>query len=633
MVKIQLALAAACFAASLPWAGEARAQDTLASFFQPLTQLWSDEPEDTIAYEARIILPQEDSDLKDALEDASPLIAQSDKGAPSLETLLAQAREEQTALTAALYGEGHYSGKITVEVAGQEIDEETSEIEAPEERPIPVVINVDPGARFTFGSVGISYSGETNIRAEDEAIAEDNGLTPGKPARSTAIIKTGDRLIAAWKQRGHAFAKIASRDVTADHASHTVDVSLNVDRGKAVHFGEVSIKGAERFDEDLLRSRAAIPTGSLYSPEALKASRKRLVKLDGVRGVRIVEGEEPDPDGRIPIVIDVSERKLRYFGANASVSSVDGAELGAYWGHRNVFGGGESLRVEGSVSNLGAQAEGGIEYEAKVSLTRPSIANPYTDYNAFVLLKHEEPDSYESDQATISAGATHRFTPETTGNIAGQASWIETTDSDGAHEFFLLSVPAELVHDARDNTLDPSRGWRASLFAEPAADIINSTAHIRSRAQISAYKQLGTSPRVVAAGKVGVGVIAGGGRDDIPAPSRFLAGGGGSVRGYAFRSVGPEIGGEITGGLSIVELSGELRIKLNETFGIVPFVDAAFVTGDGFFAGESETAVGAGIGLRYHTAIGPIRLDVATPLDRLNDDPEVVVYVGLGQAF
>ncbi len=105
------------------------------------------------------------------------------------------------------------------------------------------------------------------------------------------------------------------------------------------------------------------------------------------------------------------------------------------------------------------------------------------------------------------------------------------------------------------------------------------------------------------------------------------------MRGYAYRSVGPEFGGETSGGLSIVEGSAELRIRVSEDFGLVTFADAAFVTGDGFFAGPTETAIGAGLGLRYYSPIGPIRFDLATPLDRRDGEPEIVFYVGLGQAF
>jgi translocation and assembly module TamA len=632
MSKARLALATALLAGASLTAERAAAQDVLGSIVEPIRALWSGKKNE-LPFEVELTVSGDHGDLEDVLESASALAAQSDQGAAGLDSLLALAREEPASLTAALYGQGYYSGRIEVRVAGQLIDDTTTEINPPEQRPVPVAISVEPGPLFTFGSIAISYAGDVRPDETDDAIAEDAGLAAGAPARSGAILATTRRVVAAWKKRSYAFAKIISQDVTADHAKRTIDVAFVVDPGHPATFGAVEVKGAERFEAELLRSRADIPEGEPYSPKTLQDARKRIAKLDGVSGARIIENDTPDADGRIPLTLEVTERKARFIGANAAISSVDGAELGAYWGHRNVFGGGESLRLDATLSNLGGNALKDLEYETKLSLIWPSLASAYTDYKTSLSVKHEEPDSYESDEATFSAGAIHQFSDALTGEIAGKTSWIETEDVFGASEFFLLSVPAELIYDTRDNPLDATEGWRATLSAEPAADLRNENAFVHSYAQFSTYARIGDTPRIVAAGRIGAGTVAGAGIDDVPAPMRFLGGGGGSVRGYAFRSIGPEFAGESVGGLSIVEVSGELRIKVTETIGVVPFIDAAFVTGGSFFDGESETAVGAGLGLRYHTSIGPIRFDVATPLDRLDGEPEVVFYVGLGQSF
>jgi translocation and assembly module TamA len=571
--------------------------------------------------------------MKAALEEASALVTQSEDGVPSVETLLALAREAPARLTAALYQLGYYSGRIEIAIAGKPITEETQEIALDDTRPVPVRIDVDPGPSFRFGKIRIVSSGDHSITDIGGKIAGAAGLVTGKPARSSAILETGRTIIAELKNQGYAFAKIEAQDVTADHAAHTVSVSLTIAPGDQTSFGDVEFRSAERFSEDLLRSRAAIPVGQSYSPKDLEAARKRLTRLQGIAGARIIEGDEPDTNGQIPIIIDVTERKLHYFGANAAISSVDGAELNGYWGHRNIYGNGETLRLDGTISNLGGDGLEDIEYEAKATVTWPSIYSAYTDYRTLLSVRHEEADSFESDEVEASAGIIHRFTPELTGEAAFQASWLQTEDALGENEFFLLSLPGELIHDTRDNTLEPTEGWRATLFAEPVADLQNSTAYFRTRAQISTYAKLGGTPGIVAAARLGAGMIAGADLEDVPAPDRFLAGGGGSVRGYAFRSVGPLIGDDRIGGLSVVEMSGELRMRLTETIGIVPFVDAAFVSSDSLFGGDSEAVVGAGLGLRYYTPIGPIRLDVAIPLNELDDEPGIVVYVGLGQAF
>lgn len=634
MASPRRCLAAIAVLAALLFPATASAQDVLGSIIEPIQRLWSGEAKNPVAYEVTLSVTENEGDLKDKLEEASALITESAHGAPSTPALLALARAEPARLTAALYQQGYYSGRISITVADERIDAPATQIELPEEGTIPIAVTVQPGPLFHFGRIRIADTGGKTPDGDTADIAEAVGLRSGAPAKSRAVLAAGNRLVAFWKDRGHAFAQVSSRDVIADHASRTLDVAFTVDPGRPTQFGAVEITGAERFDTDLLRSRAGIHEGEGYSPETLSAARKRLAKLDGLRGVRIIEGEKPDAHGRIPLLIEVTERKPNFVGANAAVSSVDGAEIGAYWGHRNVLGGGEALRIEGTISNLGGDAVEDLEYQVKISLTRPSIANAYTDYRTTVAFKHEVPDSYESDEATLSIGLAHQFSPMLTGELAAKSSWIQTQDDlFGESEYVLLSLPGELVYDSRDNPLDAASGWRGALFAEPAVDLYNSGAFVKTKAQLSAYAQIGEEPRIVAAARLGAGTIVGADVEDVPATARFLAGGGGSVRGYVYRSVSPQIGGERIGGLSVAEISAELRISITETIGIVPFVDAAFVTRDSFFGGGGELALGAGLGLRYYTPIGPIRFDLATPLNRLDDEPEIVFYVGLGQAF
>ncbi|MFM6854056.1 MAG: BamA/TamA family outer membrane protein, partial [Sphingopyxis sp.] len=117
------------------------------------------------------------------------------------------------------------------------------------------------------------------------------------------------------------------------------------------------------------------------------------------------------------------------------------------------------------------------------------------------------------------------------------------------------------------------------------------------------------------------------------APSRrYYAGGGGSVRGFGYQAIGPlDAQGDPTGGKSLLELAAEARIRFG-TFSIVPFVDAGNVS-DGSMPGLDDLRVGAGVGVRYHSNFGPIRVDVGTPINRRAGDSLVGVYVSLGQAF
>ena len=198
----------------------------------------------------------------------------------------------------------------------------------------------------------------------------------------------------------------------------------------------------------------------------------------------------------------------------------------------------------------------------------------------------------------------------------------------------IVSLPSKLDYDGRDNKLDPTEGLRGTLDAEPFIDINAGTLALvtqgdalrllRLRRRATAW----CSPRAARSA-----AIVGGDTEDIPATRRFFLGGGGSIRGYEYRSVGPEIGGEVVGGLSFFETSLELRFRVTDTIGIVPFIDAGAAYEDPIPDFSEDIRVGAGIGLRYYTPLGPLRFDVAVPLNPDDGDSGFAFYVGLGQSF
>jgi translocation and assembly module TamA len=188
------------------------------------------------------------------------------------------------------------------------------------------------------------------------------------------------------------------------------------------------------------------------------------------------------------------------------------------------------------------------------------------------------------------------------------------------------------VYDNRDNKLNPTKGFRLFGYAEPGYDIINGTTFVKMKGEASAYKSLDSAGKFVLAGRVVMGSIVGAELEDIPADRRFYAGGGGSVRGYAYQGIGPRVDGQPVGGLSLLEGSAELRFMVSDSFGIVPFVDAGTVS-EKQFPEFSDVKVGAGVGIRYLTPFGPLRVDAAVPLNKGPDDPDFGIYAGIGQAF
>ena len=217
--------------------------------------------------------------------------------------------------------------------------------------------------------------------------------------------------------------------------------------------------------------------------------------------------------------------------------------------------------------------------------------------------------------------------------LAFRVSQIDQLDQE--ESFGLLSVPIRFKRDTSEHLLDPTRGGRLSLQVAPYYDTFSGDlGFVKGYASLSRYVTILKKPSLLLAGRAVLGVMGGAKRDAIPADIRFYAGGGGSIRGYPFQSVGPLRADDPIGGRSLIELSAELRLKVTRTIGVIAFVDGGTAFEAVFPDFEEDLLWGAGVGLRYHTPIGPIRLDVGFPLNRRKDiDDPVQIYVSIGQAF
>ncbi len=594
----------------------------------------SDEEDDDVVdplhYTVTLTVEGGDEKLKDDLDEASSLVQDVERPVSGSLGLLAKARSDREQLVAALYAQARYDGVVQIAIAGQSLDDIAPDADFGA-GPVPVTITIDPGAVFTLDEIKLEGDAANLMPAEF-------GLIPGGNAGSAAILRAEAEIVRRLKEDGRPLAQVTGRDVVADHETATLDVTLAVEAGPIAGYGPTTVSGAETMDPGFTAYVTGLKEGRQYSPREVDEARDRLLALGVFSSVTVSQGTALDANGQIPIEVEVTERKLRYYGVGATYSNTEGLGIEGYWGHRNLFGRGETLRIEGSIGRIGDDDVSDVSklnYNAAILFEKPAVVGPDSKFFSRFRTVYEHPDAYDRFSTEVAAGLSYQFTRTQSASVEASLEYEDVTDffhPDGQRHL-IASLPTQYVFDNRDNKLDPKRGFRALAFAEPAHDFLTGATFVKLRGELSAYRAIDDAQRFVVAGRVATGSIFGASLEQIPADRRFYVGGGGSVRGYEYQGIGPkDPDGNPIGGRSYMELSTELRVQVTETIGIVPFIDAGAVSEDEFL-GSAGFKVGAGVGLRYLTPFGPLRIDAAVPLNPGPDDPDFGIYAGVGQAF
>lgn len=588
-----------------------------------------------------------DDELEGTLKTASNLWGDREEPASGASGLLAKARGDYRRLLGTLYAQGHYGPTISIRVNGREAADLPPDATLP--KPANVVVTVDPGPLFNFGRAEVQNQAPPPTSRRDVVeLPADNGFVPGEVARSGVILQAENLSVEAWRQQGYAKARVAERRVEASHDTSLLDATLLVEPGRRAVYGTTSVQGTARMDPDFVAYMTDLPRGQEFDPDDIKRANDRLGRLEVFRSQRIEEGEAIDENGELPLAVIVQERPLRRFGIGASYSTLDGAGVEGYWQHRNLFGHAERLRFDAKIAGIGAEVENrngdepeksrfdpaAFTYRVGATFTRPGVFTPDTDLVVSLFGDREVLDAYTRTAVTAQVGFNHIFTEDLSGSIFLSGGPSRFEDDLGSRDFTTVGLPGTLTWDTRDNKVDATEGFFVEAMVEPFVEFNYGNVAMKATVEGRAYYGFGEDDRLVAAGRLKIGSLAGAPIGETPPDKLFFAGGGGSVRGYEYRGIGVDLAdGGIAGGRSLIEGSAELRAKVTKSIGLVGFVDAGYVGAESFPDFAEELKVGAGVGLRYLTGLGPIRADVAMPLNPGRDDPDFAFYIGIGQAF
>lgn len=468
-------------------------------------------------------------------------------------------------------------------------------------------------------------------------------IQSGDFLQSDKIVEEQFDLDYALGETGYPFATVDEPQLLIDHAVSEGDLTLVVEPGGKYLFGEVVSSDPDFLSSKHLASIARFEPGDVYQRSLAMDLRRAITATGLVSSVDITPREVTPAAGKEPgvVAMDVAltPAKLRTIAGAIGYGSEEGVRVQASWEHRNLFPPEGALRVRGVVGTQEQLA--GVTFRKNNFggrdrvMTIDAYANT-VDNAAYEARTVAVVGSYERQSTLIyqkplswSLGFEVLATQERPAAVNGVRQLRQT--------YFIAALPASILYDTSNDLLDPTKGFRLGAKLSPEVSRTNGAESFYIRNQFDATYYKSINDKVVMAGRAAFGTIQGAELSDIAPSRRLYAGGGGSVRGYGYRTIGPRDAttGEPTGGRSLVELAVEARIRtgfMDGAVSVVPFVDAGSVS-ESTTPDFGEIKVGAGIGVRYQTSFGPLRLDVATPINPGPDDAPVAVYVSLGQAF
>ncbi len=560
-------------------------------------------------------------EIEEAFAKSSALREGEGKGANAAQ-IGRRSQADSDLLAELLRSRGYYDALVTPEVKG------SGDM-------IAVSLGVEPGPLYRFTSV--SLPGIEAAPAEDVAKLEQAfGVAEGDPVNAEEVIAGTTELSRKLGELGFAGASLGARVITIDHENHQARLVQPVDPGPIATFGTMTVTGKPPFDAKHVNVIARFREGDQFRQSRLDDLRRALIATGLVANAVITT--IPRDGGRVvDVAVKLEPAPARTIAGEVGYGTGQGARAEVSWTNRNFF------NPEGALTLRGVL--GTSEQLAGIQLRRNNFRRRDQVLNAQLLASHQKFAAYEAKTVLLSGNI------ERQSNFIWQKKWtfvagasLLATDERGVFSpldtkttrtFLIAALPGSLGYDGSDNLLNPTRGFRLRGMLSPELSA-HSGQMIYALTQVdaSAYQPVGD--QVVLAGRVRLGSILGASIYDIAPSRRFYAGGGGSVRGYGYQQLGPkDVDNDPIGGRGLAEFSLESRIRLNRfggNFGIVPFLDAGNLS-ESARPGSGTWRFAAGLGLRYYSSFGPIRIDVGFPLNREKGDGRFAVAVALGQAF
>ncbi len=549
----------------------------------------------------------EDASIISTLMERSDLVKLQERSPGSDLALRHRAEDDVARLVDALHSMAYYNARVEMKYDFSQT-------------PAVVIVNVETGPIYPLNSF--------KILPESLKISpEDLDLALPLPALPGTILEAEKNLIYLLKKQGHPLAKIVKRSVVADQSTKQINVTIEVEAGPLAYFGPATIKGNDDVLEIFIRNKIYWCEGEEYDPDRIDLTLAALESTGLFKSIAIIPADDVLEGNILPIEIDVSESKHRSIAFGVCYSTQRGAGVTLEWSHRNLFSMGEKLFFEANILQK--------TQELKLNFLKPDFLMLNQDLVSNVELKHDVTEGYTERSGTIGAALERQLTKKSRVSLGITYKQLQTSDSDNNGSFSLLKTPFQYKLNNTDDLLDPTTGYSLFFRTVPTFQFLNGKFFYEVNQFIgSAYYPVKSDGSFVIASKINVGSILGAPEGIIPTPERFFAGSESTLRGYKYYTVSPYEKHEPIGGRSMIIYTLEGRWKLTDTWGAVLFMDAGNVYRPAIPNFNKRLLKSFGVGARYYTPVGPLRLDVAFPLNkRPGKDNSFQLYFSVGQSF
>ncbi len=586
------------------------------------------QPADPVPYAVHFT-PSGDAALDDLLRQSASLVALQKKLPAAPFALIGRAQADRAKFATVLHSLGYDAGSTTISIAGQALDDPAlldTLNTAPAAPPVTVLIATQKGPLYHLGQV--------NIPGLPPGFGTGVLVKTGQPAIAVPILQVTNSLQTALHNAGYAFATVSQPLAIADGATATLDVTYTVQAGPRVDIGAIRFDGLQRMNAAFLRRHIGLRPGQPYADTSLAAARDSLLSLGVFSSVAANPATAPSPPGEVPVTFRLVEQKRHAVSLGGAYATDTGITISASWEDRNVFGHAETLTTTAAANGLGGTGTTSPGYDLKAQFQKPDYYARGQTLSVTLEGLREFLTAYDRTALLANAQLSRPITPHLTFSY-GLGFVTEQVAQEGTHRNYVLAqLPITLAYDTTDALLAPTQGVRVSVTFTPTKPVVGGVGvFVIAQTAASTYLAVEPQARGIIALRGLLGSIQGASQFQVPPDQRFYAGGTGTVRGYTYQTIGPLFADGIPeGGTAIDAATIEFRQRIGKNFGIVPFVDAGQVSANSRpFSGTLHE--GAGLGLRYYTGIGPIRVDAAVPLNRTTGSGAFALYIGLGEAF